>query len=263
MIRTQGMINDYYKPNEKRAQEAIPGEQDTPQDKERLCIKTTPALCIQENQDKEQQRRATTSHRKAIPKEQELGGCSIVIESHDNDEACCRNSRSKFRHTFTSPGECMAVWLRIQHDNTQEGGNYRKMITNQISDLVSGHSPITSTATVLEALKKTLQELLGSDRWYGTMPKGCVIAWIIVLKGNREEVIVTESEVRRRNETKRKRKKDKSRKERKRMRNYAEALHVPRPWQSLLIAKPSTNFTTKNTKIATKINANTTTSKSP
>jgi hypothetical protein len=41
-------------------------EQDTPQDKERLKI--TPL--IQEIQDKEQHRRATTSHRKAIPKEQ-------------------------------------------------------------------------------------------------------------------------------------------------------------------------------------------------
>jgi hypothetical protein len=37
-------------------------EQDTPQDKERLRIITP---LIQENQDKEQHRRATTSHRKA------------------------------------------------------------------------------------------------------------------------------------------------------------------------------------------------------
>jgi hypothetical protein len=58
MKRTQSMINDYayYKPNEKRAQETIPREQDTPQDKERL--KRTPTL--QETQDKE--RAATASH---------------------------------------------------------------------------------------------------------------------------------------------------------------------------------------------------------
>jgi hypothetical protein len=29
--------------------------------------------------------------------------------------------------------------------------------------------------TVLEAPKRTLQELLGSDRWYGTMPKECML----------------------------------------------------------------------------------------
>jgi hypothetical protein len=117
------MITDYYaycKTTKKRAKETIK-EQDTPQDKERLKI--TPL--IQENQDKEQHRRATTSRRKAIPKEQQIGDF-IIIESHDHDEACCRSSRSKFRHLFTSPDECMTVWLRIQHDNTQEGETYRK-----------------------------------------------------------------------------------------------------------------------------------------
>ena len=67
------MINGYYKPNEERAQEAITREQDTPQDKERL--KTTPAL--QGNQDKELQRRATTSHKvEAIP----IGGYAITMK---------------------------------------------------------------------------------------------------------------------------------------------------------------------------------------
>jgi hypothetical protein len=60
------MITDYYsKTTKTRVKEAIK-EQDTPQDKKRLKI--TPLL--QEIQDKEQHRRATTSHRKAIPKEQ-------------------------------------------------------------------------------------------------------------------------------------------------------------------------------------------------
>jgi hypothetical protein len=121
---------------------------DTPQDKERL--KTTPL--IQENQDKEQHRRATTSHRKAIPKEQQLGADFITIESHDHDEACCRSFRSKFRHPFTSPDKCMTVWLRIQHDNTQEGENYRKTITNRAADHATRHSVITSTPTILGAL---------------------------------------------------------------------------------------------------------------
>jgi hypothetical protein len=56
----------YYKTAKKRAKETIK-EQDTPQDKERLKI----IPLIQENQDKEQHRRATTSHRKVIPKEHE------------------------------------------------------------------------------------------------------------------------------------------------------------------------------------------------
>jgi hypothetical protein len=115
MKRPQSMINDYYKPN----QETIPREQDTPQDKERLKI--TPTLCIQGNQDKELQRRATTSHRKAIPKEREWGGQGESIEGDDYDEASCRSSRNKFRHHFTSPDVCMVEWLKLPHDNTPEG----------------------------------------------------------------------------------------------------------------------------------------------
>jgi hypothetical protein len=146
----------YYKPAKKRAKKNLQNKIHHKQDKERLKI--TPA--IQENQDKEQHRRATTSHRKAIPKEQEPGECLVVIESHDNDEACCRSFRSKFRHLFKSPDECMAIWMRNQQDNSQEMENYRKKITNQTLDFVSGHSVITSTPTVLGALKRTLQELL-------------------------------------------------------------------------------------------------------
>ena len=158
----------YYKTAKNRVKETIK-EQDTPQDKERLKI--TPLK--QENQDKEQHRRATTNHRKAIPKEQQIGADFITIESHDHDKAFCRSFRSKFRHLFTSPDECMAVWLRIQHDNTQEGGNYRKKtITNQAADHATRNSAITSSPTVFRALKRTLQELLGSVRWYGTMPIG-------------------------------------------------------------------------------------------
>jgi hypothetical protein len=42
----------------------------------------------------------------------------------------------------------------------RNGKLQRKKITNQTSDFVSGHSVIASTPTVLEALKRTLQELL-------------------------------------------------------------------------------------------------------
>ena len=61
-------------------------EQDTPQDKERLKI--TPL--IQEIQDKEQHRRATTSHRKAIPKEHEWDDQGDTTEDHEYDGITCR-----------------------------------------------------------------------------------------------------------------------------------------------------------------------------
>jgi hypothetical protein len=138
----------------------------------------------------------------------------------------------------------MAVWLRIQHDYTQEGGNYRKTITNRAADHATRHSAITSTPTVLEALKRALQELLGSDRWYGTMPMECMVMWIMVLNDGREETIVNEELIQAGggNKKKEKERKRKSRKERKRMRKYADAL---RPWQSP-ISKP---ITTKSANI--------------
>ena len=109
------MITDYYYKTAKKGVKETIKEQDTPQDKERLKI--TPL--IQENQDKEQHRRATTSHRKAIPKEQEWGYQVELIEGHDDDghvvlkcyndeEACCKYFRDALRHHFTSPEVCMA-----------------------------------------------------------------------------------------------------------------------------------------------------------
>jgi hypothetical protein len=63
------MITDYYhRTAKKRAKETIQ-DQDTPQDKERLKIT------------------ATTSHRKSIPKEQQLGADFITIQSRDHDGA--------------------------------------------------------------------------------------------------------------------------------------------------------------------------------
>jgi hypothetical protein len=49
------------------------------------------------------------------------------------------------------------------------------MITNTTLDFTSEGRP----PTALRALKRTLQEVLGIDRWYGTMPKGCMVVWII------------------------------------------------------------------------------------
>jgi hypothetical protein len=78
------MTTDYSKTDEKRAQETVT-EQDTPQDKER--IKITPTR--QETRDKELHRRATASHGKAIPKEQEWDDQEEPIEGDDYDEASC------------------------------------------------------------------------------------------------------------------------------------------------------------------------------
>jgi capsule polysaccharide modification protein KpsS len=100
-----------------------------------------PNPAIQENQDKEQHRRATTSHRKAIPKEQEWGYQEESIEGYDddghvvlkcyNDEgACCTYFRDALRHRFTSPGVHMAEWMSIQQNNTQYCVNQRTMIAN-------------------------------------------------------------------------------------------------------------------------------------
>jgi hypothetical protein len=165
------MTTDYYsKAVKKRAKETTT-EQDTPQDKGRLKITPT----MQENQDKEQHRRATTGHRKAIPKEHEWDYQEESIEGCDYDKASCRCLRNEFRHRFTSPDECMVEWLRIQHGNSQEMENYRKMITNRTSDCTSGSGCLVKTPTVLKALKRTLQELLGSDRWYETLTMGCMM----------------------------------------------------------------------------------------
>jgi hypothetical protein len=121
------MTTDYYfKTAKKRAKETIK-EQDTPQDKARLKI----TLLIQENQDKEQHRRATTSHRKAIPKEHEWdyqeeaiegydGDGHVVLKCYNDEEACCKYFRDALRHRrFTSPEVCTAEWMSIQQNNTQ------------------------------------------------------------------------------------------------------------------------------------------------
>jgi hypothetical protein len=44
---------------------------------------------------------------------------------------------------------------------------------------VSGNGPLAKTPTGLKAVKRTLQELLGSDRWYGTLTKENMTAWIM------------------------------------------------------------------------------------
>jgi hypothetical protein len=88
------------------------------------------------------------------------------------------------------------------------------MITNTTSDYTSGNAPLTKTPMALEALKRTLQELLGSgSRWYGTLTKGCVIAWIIGTTGP-EEMIASTEEMKTKEEEKERKQKRKKTKER-------------------------------------------------
>jgi hypothetical protein len=143
----------------------------------------------------------------------------------------------------------MTAWLRIQHDNTQEGENYRKTITNRAMAHATRHSAITSSLTVLEALQRTLQELLGSIRWYGAMPIGYFVVWIMLaLHDDREETVVNEESIqegkneRKKNGRKEKANERKSTKERKGMRNCADA---KRPEKSPTTTK-SSNTTTRN-----------------
>jgi hypothetical protein len=53
------------------------------------------------------------------------------------------------------------------------------MITNAALNYNEGNGGFASKPTLFKALKRTLQEMLGIDRWYGTMPIVCMIAWIM------------------------------------------------------------------------------------
>ena len=65
------------------------------------------------------------------------------------------------------------------------------MITNATLSYNEGNGGFASKPTLLKALKRTLQEMLGTDRWYGTMPKVCMIVWVMKTT-DPEEVIDTE-----------------------------------------------------------------------
>jgi hypothetical protein len=93
--------------------------------------------------------------------------------------------------------------------------NRRKTITNRTSGHASRHSAITSIPTVLRALKKALQELLGSGRWHGSMPKGCMVVWIMALKDGRKEAVVTEELIYKRKEERKRRERKRERKQKK------------------------------------------------
>jgi hypothetical protein len=99
----------------------------------------------------------------------------------------------------------MAEWMNIQQNNTQCCVDQRTMIANTTLDSNSGNGGCVRSPTILNALKRALQEMLGSNRWYGTMPKECMIAWVMETT-DLEEMTATGE-----NKAKRERKKTKER----------------------------------------------------
>jgi hypothetical protein len=85
----------------------------------------------------------------------------------------------------------MAEWMNIQQSNTQYCVNHRTKIINTALDYNSGNGNFARSPKLLRAFNRALQEVLGCGRWYGTMPIGCMIVWVIE-KSDREEVKATE-----------------------------------------------------------------------
>jgi hypothetical protein len=75
----------------------------------------------------------------------------------------------------------------------------------------------------LKALKRTLQEMLGTDRWYGTMPKVCLclIVWVIETTELEEVIAAVDMETKQKKQKERKRER-KRKKEQKRKERNAE-----------------------------------------
>jgi hypothetical protein len=166
---------EYYRTAPLMTQIKTTTEQDTPQDKERLKI--TPLK--QEIQDKEQHRRATTSHRKAIPKEHDWEYQEGLIEDYDYDNATWRYFRAALRHRFASREARMAEWMNIQQSNTQYCVIERHKAIRKTRDYISGSGYFVRSPMTRKTSKRALQELLGCDRWYGTMPIECMVVWVI------------------------------------------------------------------------------------
>jgi hypothetical protein len=113
----------------------------------------------------------------------------------------------------------MAEWMSIQQNSTQYCVKQRTMISNAALNYNEGKGGFASKPTLLKALKRTLQEMLGIDRWYGTMPIVCMIAWIMQKATDIEELIAAMdhgySNETKKTERKEKRKKTKERAEKK------------------------------------------------
>jgi hypothetical protein len=56
----------------------------------------------------------------------------------------------------------MAEWMSIQQNNTQYCTNQRTTITNAALNYNEGNGGFASKPTLLKALKRTLQEMLGT-----------------------------------------------------------------------------------------------------
>jgi hypothetical protein len=103
----------------------------------------------QEIQDKEQHRRATTSHRKSIPKEHDWEYQEGLIEDYDYDNVTWRYFRAALRHRFASRDACMAEWMNIQQSNTQYYVNERNKIIKTALDYNSGNGDFARSPTLL------------------------------------------------------------------------------------------------------------------
>jgi hypothetical protein len=94
------------------------------------------------------------------------------------------------------------------------------MTANATLDYNSGNDRFARSPTLLGALKRPLQEMLiGSGRWYGTIPKGCMTAWVMETTDfgeiiATEEMKTKEEEKQKENKRGRKQKKEQKRKER-------------------------------------------------
>jgi hypothetical protein len=92
------------------------------------------------------------------------------------------------------------------------------VITNVTLIYVEGNGGFASKPTLLKALKRTLQEMIGTDMWYGTMPKVCMTVWIMKTTDLEEVIDTEEMEVKNNSQKERKRerkrKKEQKRKER-------------------------------------------------
>jgi hypothetical protein len=109
----------------------------------------------------------------------------------------------------------MAEWMSNQQNNTRYRVNQRAVITtNATLGYNSGNGRFARSPTLLKALKRSLQEMLGGVRWYGTMPKECMTAWIMETT-DFGEIIATE-EMKTKEKKKRKKEEEKKEEENKR-----------------------------------------------
>jgi hypothetical protein len=70
----------------------------------------------------------------------------------------------------------MEEWMDIQ-----QSANHRTRTTTTTLGYNPENDHFARSPAVLKTFKRALllQEMLGNDRWYGTMPKECMVVWIL------------------------------------------------------------------------------------